>query len=223
MPRPHNPLHQLIALEQINEAMNFLSAADLKLKKVIEVVGPVAIELDPLETVFEALGSSILYQQLHGKAAVKILERLKLLFGSSINFPTPEQIIGVSEEELRAVGLSRAKIKALKDLAEKTITQLIPDRVLSERMDDDELISAFSQVRGIGRWTAEMFLIFSLGRLDILPVQDFGVRKGFMKIYGLNSMPAPKELAHYGERWRPYRTAASWYLWRASELKEDLF
>ncbi|CEG58782.1 DNA-3-methyladenine glycosylase [Legionella fallonii LLAP-10] len=198
--------------------MCFLSEIDPPLKKVIDIIGSMKIELDPLETVFEALGSSILYQQLHGKAAAKILERLKLLFGSSSAFPQPAQIIQSSEEELRSVGLSRAKVAALKDLAEKAIARLIPNRAQAETMSDIELITAFSQVRGIGRWTAEMFLIFSLGRLDVLPSHDFGVRKGFMKVYALDDMPTPKELEQYGERWSPFRTAASWYLWRALEI-----
>ncbi len=219
MSKPHHPSHPLITISRREEAMSFLGEVDPPLKRVIDVIGPMKIELDPLETVFEALGSSILYQQLHGKAAAKILERLKLLFGSIVDFPEPQQIAQVSEEELRSVGLSRAKVIALKDLAEKTMAHLIPNRAQAETMSDIALITAFSQVKGIGRWTAEMFLIFSLGRLDVLPVHDFGVRKGFMKIYNLDYMPTPKELEQYGERWSPFRTAASWYLWRAPEIE----
>lgn len=218
MSKTHHPSHPLISMSQSEEAMSFLCDIDPSLKRVIDRVGPVKIELDPLETVFEALGSSILYQQLHGKAAAKILERLKLLFGSPVDFPEPGQIVYASEEELRSVGLSRAKVLALKDLAEKTMTHLIPNREQAEAMSDIELIKIFSQVRGIGRWTAEMFLIFSLGRIDVLPAQDFGIRKGFMKIYNRDAMPTPKELEQYGERWSPFRTGASWYLWRASEI-----
>ncbi|MCL9684877.1 DNA-3-methyladenine glycosylase family protein [Legionella maioricensis] len=215
MPRIHHPSHQLITISKTQEAMAFLAEVDPQLKEVIEKIGPMTVQLDPQETVFESLGTSILYQQLHGKAAAKILERLKILFGSEIDFPRPEQIGAVSEEHLMTVGLSRAKAKAIKDLAEKTLLNVIPDRERSHQISDAELIEAFCQVRGIGRWTVEMFLIFTLGRLDVLPIHDFGVRKGFMKVYHQPDMPPPKELEKYGERWHPFRTAAAWYLWRS--------
>jgi DNA-3-methyladenine glycosylase II len=218
MPRIHHPSHQLITISRAQEAMVFLAEVDSQLKEVIEKIGPMTIKLDPLETVFESLGTSILYQQLHGKAAAKILERLKILFGSEIDFPRPEQISAASEDQLMTVGLSRAKAKAIKDLAEKTSAKLIPDRARSDEMNDAELIEAFCQVRGIGRWTAEMFLIFTLGRLDVLPIHDFGIRKGFMRVYRQSNMPTPKELEKYGECWHPFRTAAAWYLWRSLEL-----
>lgn len=214
------PSHKLINISQARKAVIFLSETDPKLQEVIKKVGALSIKLDPLKTVFESLGSSILYQQLHGNAAAKILERLKVLFGSVVDFPKPEQIVAATEDQLMSVGLSRAKAKALKDLADKVSANLIPDRAQANEMDNLQLTEAFTQVKGIGRWTVEMFLIFTLGRRDVLPIHDFGVRNGFMKVYRKRRMPTPKELEKYGERWQPFRTAAAWYLWRALELPE---
>jgi DNA-3-methyladenine glycosylase II len=207
-------------ISQARKARTHLSRVDPKLKIYIEKIGTMNVELDPEETVFESLGTSILYQQLHGKAAAKILGRLKILFGSSESFPSPSQIVEASVEHLMTAGLSQAKSNALKDLAEKSIEGLIPDRVGTHKMTNEDIIEAFCKVRGIGRWTAEMFLMFTLGRLDVLPVHDFGVRLGYMKVYHKRRMPTPKELDRYGERWRPFRTAAAWYMWRALELPE---
>jgi DNA-3-methyladenine glycosylase II len=146
------------------------------------------------------------------------LGRMKALFKNPEEFPAPEEIIKATEEKLMSAGLSRAKAKAVKDLAVHVTSGILPLREKAHLMTDIELIEACSKVRGIGRWTSEMFLIFTLGRIDVLPIHDFGVRKGFMKVYNKRRMPTPKELDKYGERWKPYRSVASWYMWRALEI-----
>jgi len=168
---------------------------------------------------FEALAQAIAHQQLHGAAARTILTRFIANVGNGA-FPTPQAVIAAPEAALRSVGFSGSKIAALKDLAAKSIEGIVPDRRTLERLEDAEIIARLTQVRGIGRWTVEMLLIFHLGRPDILPVDDFGVRAGFQFTYGLRKMPTPKALALYGERWGPHRSAAAWYLWRACELKK---
>jgi 3-methyladenine DNA glycosylase/8-oxoguanine DNA glycosylase len=137
------------------------------------------------------------------------------LFGSASRAPMPEEIMRTSDARLRSAGLSQAKTLALRDLAEKATAGAIPSLARIRRMDDQSVVDCLTEVRGIGRWTAEMFLIFRLGRPDVLPVDDYGVRKGFALAFGKRALPAPKALAKHGERWRPYRTVASWYLWRA--------
>jgi hypothetical protein len=134
-------------------------------------------------------------------------------------FPTPQQVLAASIESLRSAGFSFAKIAALRDLAEKTIGAVVPDAAILLELSDEEIITRLTQVRGIGRWTVEMLLVFQLGRPDVLPVNDFGVRTGFQAAYGLSRLPRPQALAAWGERWKPYRTTAAWYLWRANELK----
>ena len=182
-------------------------------------MGAVKIELDADETVFESLTSAIVYQQLHGKAAATILGRVKTVCHPRGEFPTPAQLLAASDEALRGAGLSRSKLLALKDLAQRVTDGLVPTRAKAETMSDAALIEALTEVRGIGPWTAQMLLIFTLGRPDVLPVDDFGVRKGFAVVYGKKKMPTPKELALYGEQWRPFRSIAAWYLWRALELE----
>ena len=148
----------------------------------------------------------------------RILGRLILNCGAG-SFPTPHEIIRAPVDSLRAAGFSYSKVAALKDLAEKTLANVVPDGATLAVLSDDEIIERLTQVRGIGRWTVEMLLMFRLARPDVLPVDDFGVRAGFQAAYGLSSMPHPRALLAYGERWRPHRSAAAWYLWRALELK----
>jgi DNA-3-methyladenine glycosylase II len=166
---------------------------------------------------FEALARNIIFQQLHGNAAAAIHGRVLALFGK--RRLDPQDILDASEAELRGAGLSGAKLVALKDLAAKTLDGTVPSLARLKRMSDAEIIERLTEVRGIGRWTVEMLLIFRLGRADVLPVGDYAVRKGFAIAYGLAESPKPKVLEAYGERWRPYRSVASWYLWRASELQ----
>jgi DNA-3-methyladenine glycosylase II len=198
--------------------LTHLSAIDPNMGGLIRAVGPYALVLESESHPFEALAQAIAHQQLHGAAARTILARFVTNIGQGA-FPTPQAVIAAPETMLRQVGFSGSKIAALRDLANKTLAGIVPDREALDRLEDAEIITRLTEVRGIGRWTVEMLLMFHLGRPDILPVDDFGVRAGFQFTYGLRKMPAPKALALYGERWGPYRSAAAWYLWRAVELK----
>ena len=177
-------------------------------------MGPPQIRA-PQDSYFASLVRSIVFQQLAGKAAAAIHGR----FVAALEGPlTPENVLAAPDERLRAAGLSLNKLLSLRDLSAKVLDGTVPLDGL-EDLDDDEIVARVSTVRGIGRWTVEMMLMFQLGRPDILPVDDFGVRAGFRFTYALRKMPAPKVLAAYGLRWAPHRTAAAWYLWRAVELK----
>ena len=200
-------------------AVRVVCAADKKLARWIAKCGPYALEPSKLKSPFAALARSIVYQQLHGKAAATILSRVVALFPGT--FPTPQQLLEAKEEALRGAGLSRNKLLALRDLAAKTIDGTVPTLARLRRMSDEEIVERLTAVRGIGRWTVEMMLMFRLGRPDVLPATDYGVRKGFARVYG-GEMPPPKALLAYGERWRPYRSVASWYFWRIAELPEAI-
>jgi DNA-3-methyladenine glycosylase II len=198
-------------------AIKHLISVDPQLARLIARVGPFAMPLRRMHNPFEALARNIIFQQLHGNAATAIHGRVLALFGKPKL--DPQDVLDASEEELRGAGLSRAKLVALRDLAAKTLDGTIPSLARLKRMSDEEIIERLTEVRGIGRWTVEMLLIFRLGRPDVLPVGDYAVRKGFSLAYGLKESPKPKELEAYGERWRPFRSVASWYLWRAVELE----
>lgn len=202
-----------------DEAVRHLRAADPVLAKLIERAGPFALKLRELHDPFEALARNIVFQQLHGKAAEAIHARVLALFGGGRL--RPEDVLGAGDEVMRGAGLSAAKLAALRDLAARTLDGTVPTLARMRRMADEEIVERLTQVRGIGRWTVEMFLMFRLGRPDVLPVGDFAVRKGFALAYGLAESPKPKELTEYGERWRPYRSVASWYMWRAIELPAE--
>ncbi len=199
-------------------AVAALRAADPVVARLIERVGPFALELKRTRSVFGALSEAIVFQQLSTKAAETIFGRVCALFPNAASGPRPEQILGASDAALRGAGLSRAKLLALRDLARRSEQGELPTLAQIRRMPDEEIIERLSQVRGIGRWTVEMLLIFRLGRPDVLPVGDFGVRKGFALAFRKRALPEPRALEKYGERWKPYRTVASWYLWRALEL-----
>ena len=160
---------------------------------------------------FAALAESILYQQLAGAAAAAIHGRFVALFDGGLS---PEGVLALPARKLRAAGLSRAKTRAIRDLATKIVDGTVRLHRIG-RLRDEDIITSLSVVRGIGQWTAEMFLIFQLRRLDVWPVGDYGVRKGYALAYGLPALPSPKELQAFGERFRPYRTVAAWYCWRA--------
>ncbi|WP_224241558.1 DNA-3-methyladenine glycosylase family protein [Hyalangium gracile] len=195
-------------------ARRALGRADPHLAELMRRVGPFRLELRPLHSPFAALAESIVYQQLHGRAAATIFGRLCERVGKGPGF-TPEALLATPDTALREAGLSAAKAAAVKDLARKTREGAVPTLAEVRRLSDAELIERFTQVRGIGQWTVEMLLIFRLGRPDVLPVDDFAIRKGFMLMRGLEESPRPREVLEYGERWRPWRTVASWYLWRS--------
>lgn len=198
-------------------AVAHLRTADPALARVIDAVGPFELRLKRTPSIFGALAEAIVYQQLTGKTAATIFARVCALFPRAHAGPTPAQILRVSEARLRAAGLSRPKLLALRDLARKAADGAIPTLAEVRGMDDDAIVERLTTVRGIGRWTAEMLLIFRLGRPDVLPVDDYGVRKGFALALRKRALPAPQDVARRGARWRPYRTVASWYLWRAVE------
>ena len=168
---------------------------------------------------FDALAESIAYQQLTGKAAATIFGRVRALYPKR-KWLDPKQLLATPDETLRAAGLSRAKTAALKDLAAKTIDGTVPSGRALLRMTDDEIIMRLTTVRGIGRWTVEMLLLFDLGRPDVWPVDDYGVRKGFAKTFRRRELPTAKQLMKLGEKWRPYRSVAAWYFWRALDAPE---
>ena len=201
------------------EAIKSLSKADKKLGQLIKKVGGLDIDPPARLNPFEALLRSIVYQQLSGKAASTIHGRVKALFPSrTIN---PADVITMPDDTLRSAGMSRAKVAAVKDLAQKTGDGLVPSGAQLRKMSDEEIVARLTQVRGIGEWTVQMVLMFQLGRPDVLPVKDLGVRKGFMITYNLNDMPIEKEMAAYCECWRPFRSVASWYMWRAVDLENE--
>ncbi len=168
---------------------------------------------------FDALAESIAYQQLSGKAAATIFGRVRALYPRQ-KYLDPKKILATPNDSFRAAGLSRSKIAALKDLAAKTIDGTVPSARAIAQMSDEEIIVRLTEVRGIGRWTVEMLLLFDLGRLDVWPVDDYGVRKGFAKIFGRRKLPTPKQLMKFGEKWRPYRSIAAWYFWRALDVPD---
>jgi DNA-3-methyladenine glycosylase II len=198
-------------------ALDHLARADKTLGRLIRKVGPCTLKPRTRRSPFETLVQSVAYQQLNGAAARTILERVKGLYPNR-RFPTPEDLLGTPDERLRSAGLSRAKVAGIKDIAAKRLEGIVPDSRAIRQMSDAEIIERLTVVRGVGPWTVEMLLIFTLGRPDVLPATDYGVRKGFALTYGWKDLPKPGELTDYGERWRPYRTTAAWYFWRALEL-----
>ena len=197
-------------------AVAALREADPALGRAIDTFGPFAMRRQAMRTPFEALLRAIVYQQLSGRAAGAIHARVLALFEGGR--PTPRALATMSEERLRQAGLSRAKAAAARDLAEKTIARVVPGGRALRGMPDDEVVARLVQVRGVGRWTVEMLLMSHLARPDVLPATDLGIRRGFARIQSLEELPEPADLLAYGERWRPWRTVASWYLWRAADL-----
>ena len=200
-----------------DRALAHLRRRDRALKRIIEIVGPhKPARLGSAQTPFATLLRSIVYQQLSGKAAGSIHRRLLALFPRGR--PSARGLLALDDAELRAAGLSRSKVLSVHDLAEKAAARRLPSRRALDAMDDEAIIERLTEIRGVGRWTVEMLLIFTLGRPDVLPVTDLGVRRGFMVCRGNEELPEPADLLAHGEIWRPWRSVASWYLWRASEL-----
>jgi DNA-3-methyladenine glycosylase II len=199
--------------ERVSEALLHLSATSPAMRELISAVGP--CELSPAwqRSPFESLVRAVSHQQLQGKAAEAILGRFLALFAPR-PFPTPADILALDQAVLRAVGLSRSKILAFRDIAAKAAEGIVPTREEAEALSDAELISRLVPLRGVGQWTVEMLLIFSLGRLDVFPLDDFGARKGLKIAFGLGTMPSKREMVTLTECWRPYRSIGTWYLWR---------
>lgn len=197
-------------------ATKLLAATDERLGRLIEETLPFQLDVADAVSPYEALVESITHQSISGKAAATIFGRVKAL-SSTGGIPTPTEMLKLRKPALRKAGLSGAKIVAMKDLAKKTLKGTVPTLEQAETMSDEELVERLVSVRGVGAWTVEMFLIFRLGRPDVLPIHDLGVKKGWSLTYGKKHMPKPKELLAFGERWRPYRTVASWYMWRACQ------
>ena len=212
------------------EAVRALAAADPKLRRLIERAGPFTLRLPTQQSPFEALLRSILYQQLHGKAAAAIHAKLLASFEPVCGLgkhPSAQQVLDCPNEQLRSAGLSGNKARAIRDLAAKTVDGTVPTLARIRRLNDEEIIAHLTAVRGVGRWTVEMFLMFRLGRPDLLPVSDYGVRKGFaLTFQGLKPetkvtpdlLPKPEAMERRARRWQPWRSVASWYLWRACDL-----
>jgi DNA-3-methyladenine glycosylase II len=198
-------------------ARRHLHRRDPEFRRLIRIVGTFDLVPHKRRSPFESLARAIAHQQLNGTAANTILRRFCALSPEE-NFPSPEKILALDPKLIRSVGFSENKVKAVRDLAEKTIAGIVPTTRKLNTLDDEEIIERLTLVRGIGRWTVEMLLIFQLGRPDVLPVDDFGVRNGLRLLQGADAMMSPKLLRSYGERWAPHRSAAAWYLWRATEV-----
>ena len=206
--------------DAIASAIQQLSASDPRFANLIARAKPFQPRAAVLVRPFDALAESIAYQQLSGKAAATIWRRVRALYGRR-KWLDPKQVLATPDEKLRACGLSGSKTAAIKDLAGKTIDRTVPSAAALAKMSDDEIIARLTQVRGIGRWTVEMLLLFELGRLDVWPVTDLGVQKGYAKTFGKRKPPNPKQLQKIGEKWRPYRSVAAWYFWRALDLAAE--
>jgi DNA-3-methyladenine glycosylase II len=210
-----------------DEAIAHLKASDSKLAALIERAGPLTLQLDPRPSPFASLAESILYQQLHAKAAAAIHGRVRAYFGGD---PKPQALLDAPDEPLRACGVSANKLKSLRDLAQHALDGTVPTSAAIRKMSDAEIVERLTEVRGIGPWTVEMLLIFRLGRPDVLPTSDYGVRKGFALTFQrlpksrpvtAEDLPKPEVMLKRGKHWAPFRSVASWYLWRACDLAKS--
>lgn len=186
------------------------------MKRLIREHGKCALVPEKGRSPFQSLVQAVAHQQLNGTAANTILSRFIKLFPGR-KFPKPEDLAKVTDEQIRACGFSFAKIRAIRDIAEKTLSGVVPTSRQIVKLSNDEIIERLIEVRGVGRWTVEMLLIFQLGRENVLPADDFGVRNGFRIAYKKRAMPKPKALLAHGKRWHPHATTAAWYLWRAAD------
>ena len=199
-------------------ALIHLRACDPPLGRLMDAVGPCLLRPKPSASLFFALAEAIVHQQLTAKAAGTIFARVCALCPGAVEGLTAQELLRVTDAELRGAGLSRSKLASLRDLARRTDGGELPSWAEVQGMEDEAIIERLSEVRGIGRWTAQMLLIFRLGRPDVLPVDDYGIRKGFARAFRKRELPAPAQVEKRGVRWKPYRTVASWYLWRGLEL-----
>lgn len=199
--------------ERFQAASDYLAALDDDWQRHISAVGPCLHQPHPARAPYESLVRAIAYQQLHAKAGDAIIGRLVGLFPGQ-SFPRPEQILASDFDALRSCGFSASKIATLQGIAQATLDGVVPDYATALAMDDEALIERLISLRGVGRWTVEMLLIYSLERMDILPADDFGVREGYRRLKGLELQPTRKQMIDIGQAWRPHRTVAAWYLWR---------
>jgi len=197
-----------------------LGARDPVMARLIGAAGPCTMEARLERTPFESLASSIAHQQLNGAVAARILQRFVALYAPAA-FPEPAALLGTDDAALRAAGFSFAKIRALRDLAAKVLEGVVPAADELTQLEDGHIVERLTQVRGIGPWTVQMMLMFQLGRPNVLPIDDYGVRNGFRLAYGLKGLPTPRALAQFGERWHPHCSIAAWYLWRAVDLARE--
>jgi 3-methyladenine DNA glycosylase/8-oxoguanine DNA glycosylase len=211
------PAHLTLATLDLDAALASLGAADPDLGRIIRTVGPFALQHRPTVTPFRELLRAIVYQQLSGKAAATIFSRVLAIYGRG-RYPTPGELLQTPVEQLRAAGVSRAKSLAMRDLAARTLDGTVPGVAAARQLDDEALIERLVAVRGVGRWTAEMLLIGGMGRPDVLPALDLGIQKGFQITYRTRRLPSPERILRHGRRWRPFRTIASWYMWRAVDM-----
>ncbi|SFA88800.1 DNA-3-methyladenine glycosylase II [Pseudomonas sp. NFIX10] len=196
-----------------HDASAFLANLDEDWRRHVVAIGPCLLQPKPARDPYEALVRAIAYQQLHAKAGDAILGRLLALFPAQ-TFPTPAQILATDIAQLRGCGFSASKIATIQGIAQAALDGVVPDFATARAMEDEALIERLVSLRGVGRWTVEMLLIYSLERADILPADDFGVREGYRRLKGLAQQPSRKQMVEIGLAWRPYRTVAAWYLWR---------
>ena len=189
---------------------------DPRFAALIKRIGPPHLGVQRARSPYEALTRAIAHQQLHGRAAEAILGRFVALYPEHV-FPFPEDVLSTAESKLRACGFSGSKIASIRAIAEGALDGTVPSRRASARLSDKALIERLTSLRGVGRWTVEMLLIFTLGRPDVLPVDDFGVREGYRALYEMDTQPKPRALAEIGQAWSPFRSMAAWYLWRAAD------
>lgn len=201
----------------IDAACQHLSTADPVLARHVAATGKCTLSVSPLESTFEGLLRAIVYQQLSGKAAATIYGRVRALINEGDALPTAAAFRTLDDDALRGAGLSRAKLRAARDLADRVAGGILPTAEQLASMPPDEIHASLQEVRGVGPWTVQMLLIFRLGHPDILPLNDLGIRKGFQRLYGIPDLPGPDTLTSQAEAWRPYRSVASWYLWRAAD------
>jgi DNA-3-methyladenine glycosylase II len=198
-----------------DRAVEHLCELDTDWARHIQTVGACRHQAKPAREPYEALVRAIAYQQLHAKAGDAILGRLLSLYPDAL-FPSPAQLLETAEDSQRACGFSAAKLATIRGIAQAAIDGLVPTRAEATLLSDDQLIERLISLRGIGRWTVEMFLIYTLERTDILPIDDFGIREGYRRLKGLDKSPTPREMREIGKAWAPYRTVAAWYLWRCT-------
>ncbi len=195
------------------QAADFLSGLDADWAGLIAAVGPCQHQTRPAHEPYEALVRAVAYQQLHAKAGDAILARLLALYPDGA-FPSAAQLLASDPEQQRACGFSASKLAAIRGIAQATLEGVVPSREQARLLSDEALIERLASLKGIGRWTVEMFLIYSLERADVLPVDDYGVREGYRRLKRLETAPTPRQMRELGQAWRPWRTVAAWYLWR---------